>query len=61
MQDPYDAMQDPDELEFPEDVDPAEMTEPLEDDLVAEDGIDLGLDPDLAVMSFDEGQEITFE
>jgi hypothetical protein len=67
MQDPYDAMQDPDELELPEDVDPSEMAESLEDELVAEEGIDLGLDPDLAVWSarddlpYEEGQETTFD
>ena len=66
MQDPYDLMHDPDELELPEDVDPSEMAESLEDELVAEEGIDLGLDPDLAVFAardelpLDEGEDTTF-
>jgi hypothetical protein len=67
MQDPYDITADPEELELPDDVDPTEMAESIEDELVAEEGIDLGLDPDLAVFAardelpYEEGEETTFQ
>jgi len=66
MQEPYDIA-DPDALELPDDVDPSEMAESLEDELVAEEGIDLGLDPDLAVFAardelpYEEGEDTTFQ
>jgi hypothetical protein len=66
MQESYDQPAN-DELELPEDVDPSEIAESIEDELVAEEGIDLGLDPDLAVFAardelpFDEGEDITFQ
>ena len=61
-----DALRDAD-VELPDDVDPAEMAESIEDELVAEEGIDLGLDPDLAVFAarddlpLDEGEDTTFQ
>jgi hypothetical protein len=66
MQDSFDQLAD-EELELPNDVDPADIAESLEDELVAEEGIDLGLDPDLAVFAardelpYDEGEDITFQ
>lgn len=40
----------PDEAELlPDDLDPHEMADSVEDELVAEEGHDAGLDPDLAV------------
>jgi hypothetical protein len=66
MQDSFDQLAD-EELELPDDVDPADIAESLEDELVAEEGIDLGLDPDLAVFAardelpYDEGEDITFQ
>ncbi len=40
----------PDEAELlPDDLDAHEMADSVEDELVAEEGHDLGLDPDLAV------------
>jgi hypothetical protein len=66
MQDSFDQLAD-EELELPDDVDPADIAESLEDELVAEEGIDLGLDPDLAVFAardelpYDEGEETTFQ
>ena len=35
--------------QLPEDLDPHEMADSVEDELVAEEGAELGLDPDLAV------------
>jgi hypothetical protein len=61
-----DAVDDAD-VALPDDVDPSEMAESLEDELIAEEGIDLGLDPDLAVFAaredlpLDEGEETTFQ
>jgi hypothetical protein len=66
MQDSFDQLAD-EEMELPDDVDPADIAESLEDELVAEEGIDLGLDPDLAVFAardelpYDEGEETTFQ
>ena len=66
MQDSFDQLAD-EKLELPDDVDPADIAESLEDELVAEEGIDLGLDPDLAVFAardelpYDEGEETTFQ
>jgi hypothetical protein len=66
MQDSFDQLAD-EELELPDDVDPTDIAESLEDELVAEEGIDLGLDPDLAVFAardelpYDEGEETTFQ
>jgi hypothetical protein len=60
-----DPLRDAD-LELPEDIDPTEMAESIEDELIAEEGEDLGLDPDLAVwtaredLPLDEGEETTF-
>jgi hypothetical protein len=54
-------------VELPEDIDPTEMAESIEDELIAEEGEDLGLDPDLAVwtaredLPLDEGEETTFQ
>ena len=68
MQDSYDQLTDADEeLELPDDIDPAEMAESIEDELVAEEGEDLGLDPDLAVFAardelpYEEREETTFQ
>jgi hypothetical protein len=68
MQDSYDQLTETDdELELPDDIDPADMAESLEDELVAEEGEDLGLDPDLAVFAardelpYEEGEETTFQ
>jgi hypothetical protein len=61
-----DALEDAD-VELPDDIDPNEMAESLEDELIAEEGIDLGLDPDLAVFAarddlpLEEGGEATFQ
>jgi two-component sensor histidine kinase len=45
----------PDEAELieqlPEDLDPHEMADSVEDELVAEEGQEIGLDPDLAVFA----------
>jgi hypothetical protein len=37
--------------QLPEDLDPHEMADSVEDELVAEEGVELGLDPDLAVFA----------
>ena len=37
--------------QLPDDLDPREMADTLEDELVAEEGEELGLDPDLAVFA----------
>ena len=48
---------EPDESELdlvdqlPDDLDPHEMADTIEDELVAEEGEELGLDPDLAVFA----------
>jgi hypothetical protein len=57
--DPLDDFEDePDESELqdladqlPDDIDPHEMADTIEDELVAEEGEELGLDPDLAVFA----------
>ena len=45
----------------PEDSDPREMADSVEDELVAEEGVELGLDPDLALFAardeLEEGAE----
>ena len=54
-----------DELELieqlPEDIDPHEMADTVEDELGAEEGLELGLDPDLALFAardeLEEGEE----
>ena len=67
MQDSYDQLADDEMPELPEDIEPSEMADSLEDELVAEEGIDLGLDPDLAVFAardelpYEEGEETTFQ
>ena len=44
-----------------EDIDPHEMADSVEDELVAEEGVELGLDPDLALFAardeLEEGEE----
>jgi hypothetical protein len=57
-----DEPHDGDELELadqlPDDIDPHDMADSLPDELVAEEGQDAGLDPDLAVfVSRDELEE----
>jgi hypothetical protein len=64
-----DFVDEPDESELqeladqlPEDLDPHEMADTIEDELVAEEGEELGLDPDLAVFAArdeleEEGEE----
>lgn len=37
--------------QLPDDLDPHEMADTVEDELVAEEGQDIGLDPDLAVFA----------
>jgi hypothetical protein len=47
--------------QLPEDLDPHEMADSVEDELVAEEGVELGLDPDLALFAardeLEEGEE----
>jgi len=47
--------------QLPEDLDPHEMADSFEDELVAEEGEELGLDPDLAIFAaqeeLEEGEE----
>jgi hypothetical protein len=48
--------------QLPDDLDPHEMADSLEDELVAEEGEELGLDPDLAIFAAqaeldEEGEE----
>jgi hypothetical protein len=47
--------------QFPDDLDPHEMADSVEDELVAEEGVELGLDPDLALFAardeLEEGEE----
>jgi hypothetical protein len=47
--------------QLPEDIDPHEMADSVEDELVAEEGLELGLDPDLALFAardeLEEGEE----
>jgi hypothetical protein len=40
--------------ELPDDIDPHEMADTLEDELLAEEGAEFGLDPDLAVFAAEE-------
>jgi hypothetical protein len=43
---------------LPDDIDPHEMADTLEDELIAEEGAELGLDPDLAIyIAEEEGEE----
>jgi hypothetical protein len=55
---------DPDEEKLadllPDDIDPHKMAETLEDELIAEEGAELGLDPDLAVYVAEEEDEEPF-
>jgi hypothetical protein len=53
---PYTDQPDEEELieQLPEDLDPHEMADSLPDEIVAEEGQDLGLDPDLAVFAAQE-------
>ena len=48
-------------VELPEDINPHEMADSVEDELVAEEGLELGLDPDLALFAardeLEEGEE----
>jgi hypothetical protein len=48
-----DASRDAD-VELPDDLDPSEMAESIEDELIAEEGMELGLDPDLAIYAASE-------
>jgi hypothetical protein len=47
--------------QLPDDFDPHEMADSVEDELVAEEGVELGLDPDLALFAardeLEEGEE----
>ena len=47
--------------QLPGDLDPHEMADSVEDELVAEEGVELGLDPDLALFAardeLEEGAE----
>jgi hypothetical protein len=47
--------------QMPDDLDPHEMADSVEDELVAEEGVELGLDPDLALFAardeLEEGEE----
>ena len=47
--------------QLPDAVDPHEMADSMEDELVAEEGVELGLDPDLALFAardeLEEGEE----
>jgi len=47
--------------QLPDDLDPHEMADSVEDELVAEEGEELGLDPDLAIFAaqeeLEEGEE----
>jgi len=47
--------------QLPDDLDPREMADSVEDELVAEEGVELGLDPDLALFAardeLEEGEE----
>ncbi len=40
--------------QLPEDLDPHEMADSVEDELIAEEGEELGLDPDLAIFAAQE-------
>jgi hypothetical protein len=48
--------------QLPEDLDAHEMADSVEDELVAEEGVELGLDPDLALFAardeLEEGEEL---
>jgi hypothetical protein len=61
MRDPEMDPDEPDEEELadllPDDLDPHDMAETLEDELIAEEGADLGLDPDLAIYAAEEAEE----
>ncbi len=61
MNDPeMDPEMDPDEELadlLPDDLDPHDMAETLDDELIAEEGAELGLDPDLAIYVADEDED----
>jgi hypothetical protein len=40
--------------QLPDDLDPHEMADSVEDELIAEEGEELGLDPDLAIFAAQE-------
>ena len=40
--------------QLPDDLDPHDMADSVEDELVAEEGEELGLDPDLAIFAAQE-------
>ena len=40
--------------QLPDDLDPREMADSVEDELIAEEGEELGLDPDLAIFAAQE-------
>ena len=44
--------------QLPEDLDPHEMADSVEDELVAEEGLELGLDPDLALFAARDELEV---
>jgi hypothetical protein len=59
---PHMTEQRPDDSQqLPDDLDPHEMADSIEDELVAEEGVELGLDPDLALFAardeLEEGEE----
>ena len=43
--------------QLPDDIDPQEMADTLEDELLAEEGAEFGLDPDLAVFVAEDEDE----
>jgi hypothetical protein len=45
---------------LPDDIDPHEMADSIEDELIAEEGAEIGLDPDLAVFVAEEEDEDPF-
>ena len=60
--DPEEGLSPEEELAelLPDDIDPHGMADSLEDELIAEEGAELGLDPDLAVYVAEEGDEDPF-
>lgn len=60
--DPEEALSPEEELAelLPDDIDPHEMADSIEDELIAEEGAEFGLDPDLAVYAAEEGEEDPF-
>jgi hypothetical protein len=57
--DPEETLSPEEELAelLPDDIDPHEMADSIEDELIAEEGAEFGLDPDLAVYAAEEGAE----